>query len=88
MRRAHGCLRGPRPAPAVGSMSRRPGEDADEEVVLLAIDNAREGHALANLPEPRRSAALFAKQPQHAQVRAGRPEEFLHGPAGRPEVAK
>ena len=29
------------------------GEDADEEVVLLAIDDAWKGHALADLPEPR-----------------------------------
>ena len=64
VRRAHGGLRGPRPAPAVGSVSRRPGEDADEEVVLLAIDDTRKGHARADLPEPRRGAA----PPVHARA--------------------
>ena len=32
-------LRGARPAARVRPVRRRPGEDADEEVVLLAIDN-------------------------------------------------
>ena len=65
MRRAHGCLRGPRPAPAVGGVSRRPREDALQHIALLAIDDAPTDHSFADLPEPRRGAALFAQEPQH-----------------------
>ncbi len=78
-RRGDGNLRGPRPAARVGTSGRSPGEEAHEEVALLAIDDARVGHARADLPEPRRRATLFAQESQHAEVRAGRPEEALHG---------
>ena len=68
MRRAHGGLRGPRPAPAVGSVSRRPCEEALQHVALLAIDDAQ-AYALggADLPEPRHRATLFAQEPQHCE---------------------
>ena len=61
LRRGGGVdLRGPGPAARIRPVRRRPGEDADEEVVLLAIDNARRSHARVDLPEPRRGAALGA----------------------------
>ena len=75
MRRAHGGLRGPRPAPAVGSVSRRPGEDALQQVALQAIDDSQ-AYALggADLPEPWHGTTLFAQEPQHAEIQS----EFVY----------
>ena len=66
-----GDLRGPRRR---RERVRRPRRRRCTEVALLAIDDARVGHR-ADLPEPRRRATSFTQESQHAEVRAGRPEE-------------
>ena len=90
LRSAHGGFRGPRPAPAVRRVWRRPREEPLQKRAILFIDDARVSpvrlRVVRERPAQRDRPALFAQQPQHAEIRAGRPEKPLCGSAGRPEI--